>query len=100
MPLFKSSRKVQHFGSSLAITLPATFVKIQELEQASTLKVFYSLDGVLVVSCIDDEEVLSDCLVNLIDRLDEMKEEQNARAEVDKSSRYKTRSRRYARLEY
>jgi hypothetical protein len=33
MPVFESSRKVQVFGSSLALTLPAMFVKVNEIEK-------------------------------------------------------------------
>jgi len=96
MPLFKSSRKVQDFGSSSAITLPARFVKVHELEKGSILKVFFCLDGVLVVSCVDDEEVLSERLVKLIERLDEeMKEEKDATLSATHGNRRARQPSRY-----
>ena len=54
MPIFESSRKVQVFGSSLAVTLPAFFVKANEIEKGSIGKVYYGLEGILVVSLVDD----------------------------------------------
>ena len=71
MPVFKSSRKVQTFGSSLAMTLPAMFVKANEIEKGSVLKVHYGLDGVLVASWVDEPEELMKCLVEIMEKLGE-----------------------------
>ena len=71
MPVFKSSRKVQTFGSSLAMTLPAMFVKANEIEKGSVLKVHYGLDGVLVASWVDGPEALVKCLLEIMEKLDE-----------------------------
>ena len=68
MPVFESSRKVQVFGSSLALTLPALFVKANEVEKGSVGKVYYGLDGVLVVSFVDDPKA-REGLAEIIDRL-------------------------------
>jgi antitoxin component of MazEF toxin-antitoxin module len=73
MPVFESSRKVQVMGSSLAMTLPAMFVKANEVEKGSVMSVIYSFEGVLVLSMFEDYEVIKDCLkdilVNLEDRI-------------------------------
>ena len=71
MPVFVSSRKVQVFGSSLAMSLPALFVKASEVEKGSVLSVLYGLDGVLVASGVETPEVLRECLVEIIEKLDE-----------------------------
>ena len=71
MPVFKSSRKVQTFGSSLAMTLPAMFVKANEIEKGSVSKVHYGLDGVLVASWVDEPEALVKCLKEIMEKLDE-----------------------------
>ena len=71
MPVFKSSRKVQVFGSSLAMTLPAMFVKANEIEKGSVLKVHYGLNGVLVASWVDEPEALVKCLLEIMEKLDE-----------------------------
>ena len=71
MPVFESSRKVQVFGSSLAMTLPALFVKASEVEKGSVLSVLYGLDGVLVASWVETPEALKEHLVEIIDKLDE-----------------------------
>ena len=71
MPVFESSRKVQTFGSSLAMTLPAMFVKANEIEKGSVTNVLYGLDGVLVASWVDKPEELMKCLVEIMERLDE-----------------------------
>jgi len=71
MPVFESSRKVQVFGSSLAMTLPAMFVKANEIEKGSILDVLYGLDGVLVLFNCEDPEKLKGCLVDILQRLEE-----------------------------
>jgi antitoxin component of MazEF toxin-antitoxin module len=68
MPVFESSRKVQVFGSSLALTLPALFVKANEVEKGSVGKVYYGLDGVLVVCLVDDLKA-REGLMEIIDKL-------------------------------
>lgn len=71
MPVFKSSRKVQGFGSSLAVTLPALFVKACEIEKGLELEVLFGLDGVLVLSdCVDTVE-LKDKLMVIVDKITE-----------------------------
>lgn len=69
MPIFESSRKVQLFGSSLAMTLPALFVKANEVEKGSVGTVYYSLDGVLVVSVVDVPSA-REGLKKIIDKLE------------------------------
>ena len=71
MPVFESKRKVQATGSSLSITLPAFFVKVNEVEKGSLLKVFYNLDGVMIVSCGDDAEAILEHLTSIQNMLDE-----------------------------
>ena len=71
MPVFESSRKVQVFGSSLALTLPALFVKANEIEKGSVVKVFYGLEGVLIVSRVEDNEATVDRLMAIIKKLEE-----------------------------
>ena len=70
MPVFESSRKVQVFGSSLAMTLPALFVKANEVEKGSVTKVYYGLKGVLVASMVDEPDVICARLKEIIDSLD------------------------------
>ena len=71
MPVFESSRKVQVFGSSLAMTLPALFVKANEIEKGSILDVVYGLDGILVLFNCEDPEKLKGCLVDILHKLEE-----------------------------
>ena len=71
MPVFESKRKVQVFGSSLAMTLPSFFVKANEVEKGSVMKVLYGLEGVLIVSLEKDPEVVRKCLVSIMDKLEE-----------------------------
>ena len=71
MTVFDSSRKVQTFGSSLAMTLPAFFVKANEIEKGSVLKVLYGFKGVLVLFNCDEPKTLRDCLNEIIQILEE-----------------------------
>jgi antitoxin component of MazEF toxin-antitoxin module len=75
MPVFESSRKVQVFGSSLALTLPAMFVKVNEIEKGSKMNVLYGLDGVLIISNITDKKELKISLINIIDEIREKTKE-------------------------
>lgn len=56
MRFFETSRKVQAFGSSLAVTIPSLYVKAHEVEKGSMVKVIYGLEGVLVLSKSDDDQ--------------------------------------------
>ena len=71
MPVFESSRKVQVSGSSLATTLPALFVKANEIEKGSVLNVLYGLNGVLVLSQCEDFETVRECLIEILDKIEE-----------------------------
>ena len=71
MPVFESSRKVQVLGSSLAMTLPAMFVKVSEIEKGSVINVLYGLDGVLVLSRCEDVESIRECLIEIIEKIEE-----------------------------
>ena len=72
MPVFECCRKVQSFGSSLAVTLPAMFVKVNEVEKGSIGKVYYGLDGVLVVTLNDRPEVIKEGLIEIIAKIDKI----------------------------
>jgi len=69
MPVFESDRKVQEFGSSLALTLPSLFVKVHEVEKGSVLKVYYGLEGVLIVTWMNEPDSLRKGLLEIIDML-------------------------------
>ncbi|MHA1225628.1 MAG: hypothetical protein ACTSPV_02685 [Candidatus Hodarchaeales archaeon] len=71
MPVFESSRKVHGFGSSLAMTLPAMFVRAQEVEKGSVMRVYYGLDGVLVASGVHEPEALRRCIAEILEKLEE-----------------------------
>ena len=71
MPVFKSSRKVQLFGSSLALTLPALFVKACEIRKGAEMGVLFGLDGVLVVSEVMEPEALKKGLLLILKDLEE-----------------------------
>ncbi len=73
MPYFNSSRKVQVFGSSLAVTLPAIFVKACEISKGTELEVHHNLDGVLVVSDVKDLNVLIERLLDITQKIQDKK---------------------------
>ena len=90
MPVFKSSRKVQAFGSSLALTIPAMFVKINEVEKGSVVNVLYDLNGVLVASQLENLEALIERLMSMIDKL----EERSEKLKVEKGKRMSSSNQR------
>lgn len=86
LPVFESSRKVQIFGSSLAMTLPSLFVKANEIKKGSIVNVFYGLDGVLVMSQVKDPDTLRINLMSIIDKLNEkIKKVNNGNQNNDKN---------------
>ncbi len=74
VPVFESSRKVQVFGSSLALTLPAMFVKACEIEKGSIVNVLYDFDGVLVLSKSSEVDVVIEHLGYIITKMIDVKE--------------------------
>ena len=71
MPVFECSRKVQRFGSSMAMTLPSIFVKVNEVKKGSVCNVYYGFEGVLVISVMNEPETLREGLMEIIDKIDE-----------------------------
>lgn len=70
MPFFLSKRKVQKFGTSLAITLPALFVKGNEIKKGCEAMTFFSFEGILIASWLDDYEEIKRTLVNMMAELE------------------------------
>ena len=70
MKVFECSRKAQAFGNSLALTLPAMFVKVNEVEKGKVLKILYGLDGLMLVSITDDPEAIKAGLKVILEKLD------------------------------
>lgn len=74
MPVFKSKRKVQEFGSSLAITLPAFFVKANEIEKGKIAHTVFGLNGVLIASWNKNLKDLRECLIIMLQELEDKKD--------------------------
>ena len=70
MPVFKSDRKIKVFGSSLAMTLPALFVKVNAIEKGSKAQVIHDLNGVLIASWADNLDDLIECLMELLKNIE------------------------------
>lgn len=83
LPVFESSRKVQVFGSSLALTLPAMFVRACEIEKGSIVNVLYDFDGVLVLSKCSEVDVVIECLNDIITKMNDVKENVDAVEDVN-----------------
>lgn len=58
-------------GSSLAMTLPAFFVKANEIEKGNEVKVLYGLKGFLVVCTDDNPEDINKKLAELVENIEE-----------------------------
>ena len=74
MPVFESSRKVQVSGSSLAMTLPSLFVKVNEIEKGTVVNVLYGLDGVLVLSRCEGRQTIEG-LMKILEKIEKMDSE-------------------------
>jgi antitoxin component of MazEF toxin-antitoxin module len=73
LKIFKTNRKVQVFGSSLAVTLPALFVKVRDIGKGSNLEIIYGLNGALVISDKVEPDVLRAWLRFILQKLDNEK---------------------------
>ena len=71
MPVFEFSRKVQVLGSSLAMTIPALFVKVNEVKKGQEVSVIFGLDGILVLSKFADHEAIREGLLSILESLEE-----------------------------
>jgi len=71
MPIFVNKRKVQHFGSSYAMTLPMLFVKGNEITKGLEGETYFGFDGVLVTSFCKDQNKIIEGLSKIIDKLNE-----------------------------
>lgn len=69
MPVFESSRKVLVSGSSLAMTLPAMFVKASEIEKGQIMNVLYDLDGILILFQNEDQQTIEG-LMKILEKLE------------------------------
>lgn len=76
LKVFKSSRKVQGFGSSLAVTLPALFVKACDINKGANLEVVYGLNGVLVISDCSDPKRIQENVQSIFQELEAEKLEE------------------------
>jgi len=85
MPVFESVRKVQVFGSSLAMTLPSMFVKACEIEKGCVVNVLYGLEGVLVAYSVEEPEALMERLLEIMGRLEEKINDQNEKKAEESS---------------
>lgn len=74
MPVFDSKRKVQEFGSSLAITLPALFVKGNEIEKGCDATTIFGFEGILIATWIEDHESLKKVLYKMIEEYEKKQE--------------------------
>jgi antitoxin component of MazEF toxin-antitoxin module len=73
MVLYSSSRKIQEFGSSHALTIPSLFIKVRDLKKGNELRVLCCLDGVLIVSDIDNLNNMNKVLKKMINNIEENK---------------------------
>ena len=73
MPVFESERKIQKVGSSLAITIPAMFIKANEVEKGDELQIYYNLNGVFLASHVDDPKQLIKIISGIIKGIEEKK---------------------------
>jgi len=70
MKIFTSSRKVQVYGSSFAITLPSFYSKVCYLEKGQVVNVFYDLEGTLILSNSNNLEDLRKHIAIFLNKLD------------------------------
>jgi antitoxin component of MazEF toxin-antitoxin module len=69
VPLFESKRKIQELGSSMAITLPAFFVKANEIKKGNVVEVLHGLEGILVVCTNSNPEYINEKLIEIIETI-------------------------------
>jgi len=58
-------------GSSLAMTIPALFVKANEVEKGQEVSVIFGFDGILVLSKFADHEAIRGPLLSILESIEE-----------------------------
>ena len=56
-------------GSSLAITLPAFFAKVNDIKKGSKVEVLYGLKGVIIITKLKNKKEIKKHLLNIIDNI-------------------------------
>ncbi len=69
MPIFKSKRKVQSLGDSLAMTLPSLYTKINQINKGENLNIYYFTEDLLIVSNLDESK-LEDSISEFLKKLE------------------------------
>ena len=69
MPIFRSKRKVQSLGDSLALTLPSLYTKISQIDKGEKLNAYFFTEGLLVISNLDEAE-LEKSILEFLDKLE------------------------------
>jgi antitoxin component of MazEF toxin-antitoxin module len=72
VPVFTSPRKIQAFGSSLALTLPSLFVKANSIKKGHVGKVIYGFDGILIACCTDNHSNIKEKVLELIEQIENL----------------------------
>ena len=54
LPIFKSERKVQSLGDSLALTLPSLYTKLNRIDKGEKLNTYFLTEDVLIISNLDE----------------------------------------------
>ena len=63
------------FGSSLALTIPAMYAKINDIDKGKRLNLFYDLNGTLILVNCDSEAELVEKLISFLKTLEKNKRE-------------------------
>ena len=73
MILYNSHRKIQKLGSSYALTIPSLYIKVRDLKKGDKLRVLCCLDGVFIVSDIDNLKDINKILTKMVNNIEENK---------------------------
>lgn len=86
MKIFTSTRKIQVYGSSYALTLPSFYSKVCYLEKGQVVNVFYDLDGTLILSKSNNLEDLRNDIAIFLNKMDAIGSQQSKEKENESLS--------------
>jgi antitoxin component of MazEF toxin-antitoxin module len=58
-------------GSSLAITLPAFFVKVNDIQKGSKVEAIYGLKGVIIITKLKNKKEIKNYLLKIIENMED-----------------------------
>jgi len=69
MTILKYNRKVLSLGSSLALTIPNLYIKLNNIKKSKEMYMFFNIEDIIILCPHNDDDLLKNSLTNFLDEL-------------------------------